>query len=261
MGSLHVLTADYYPLAPVITEAFEESTTLVVEVDLTELDSPATLALIIERATLPGTTTIETVVSSETVAVIESRAAEAGLPAAALKRMKPWMVAVTLLGIELRKAGFEPSLGLDRHFFDKARTAGKPVIGLETPAFQIERFDGLPARLQEEMLLEALNDVDRQRQNAKRLADSWAVGDTTILEAILLNDVRQSPEIYDRLLTERNRQWLPLIERCFTSIPSLLRRRRARPIWSDRRDWSACLARRATGGTAVANAQLSDVTQ
>ena len=219
MGSLHVLTADYYPLPPVITEAFEESTILVEEVDLAELESPATLALIMERATLPGTATIETVVSSETVSIIESRAAEAGLPVAALKRMKPWMVAVTLLGIELRKAGFDPSLGLDRHFFDKARTAGKSVIGLETAAFQIERFDGLPARLQEEMLLETLNDIDRQRQNAKRLADSWAVGDTTILEAILLNDVRQSPEIYDRLLTERNRQWLPTVERCFTSTP------------------------------------------
>ena len=82
------------------------------------------------------------------------------------------------------------------------------------------------------MLLETLNDIDRQRQNATRLADSWAVGDTTILEAILLNDVRQSPEIYDRLLTERNRQWLPAVERCFTSAPPCVRIKASRAVLS-----------------------------
>ena len=33
------------------------------------------------------------------------------------------------------------NLGLDKYFFDKAKAAGKGVIGLETAEFQIDRFD------------------------------------------------------------------------------------------------------------------------
>ena len=64
-----------------------------------------------------------------------------GLPIEPLKRFKPWALALTLLGMEWQKAGFEPELGLDRHFYDRAKAEGKPVQGLETVAFQISRFD------------------------------------------------------------------------------------------------------------------------
>jgi uncharacterized protein YbaP (TraB family) len=219
MGSLHVLTAEYYPLSPVITTAFAGSRTLVEEVDLRELERPATRALILERAAFPGNGTLDRVVSKKTSAAVERRAAGNGLPAPVIKRMKPWMVAVTLLGAELKAAGFDPSLGLDRHFFDLATKRGLPIVGLETAAYQIDRFDGLPPALQEAMLLETLRDVDRQRANAKRLADAWAAGDTGTLETVLVNDFRKSPVLYARLLTERNRNWIEPLERCFSRTP------------------------------------------
>jgi uncharacterized protein YbaP (TraB family) len=219
MGSLHVLTPEYYPLPAAIIEAFERSTTLVEEIDLGELELPATRALILQRALLPGNATLDGVVSSETSRTIAERAATTGLPAPAIKRMKPWMVAVTLLGAELKKGGFDPGLGLDRYFFDLARKRGLKVVGLETAAYQIERFDGLSPALQEAMLLETLEDVDRQRANAKRLADAWATGDTATLEAVLVNEFRKSPELYARLLIERNRNWVAPLERCFASAP------------------------------------------
>ena len=40
MGSLHVLTADYYPLSPRIEQAFTASKVLIEEVDLDELHNP-----------------------------------------------------------------------------------------------------------------------------------------------------------------------------------------------------------------------------
>ena len=40
------------------------------------------------------------------------------------------------------KAGFDPALGLDQHFYDQAKDGGKAVQGLETVEFQISRFDG-----------------------------------------------------------------------------------------------------------------------
>jgi uncharacterized protein YbaP (TraB family) len=67
--------------------------------------------------------------------------------------------------------------------------------------------------------METLDDADRQRANARRLADAWREGDTATLETVLLADFRKSPDLYARLLTERNRNWLPVVERCFSASP------------------------------------------
>ena len=46
------------------------------------------------------------------------------------------------------------------------------------------------------------------------LARDWAAGDVAALEKELLSAFNQSPEIYDRLLVERNRNWLPQVDAC-----------------------------------------------
>ena len=40
MGSLHVLTPDYYPLSPAVERAFADSKVLIEEVDIDELTNP-----------------------------------------------------------------------------------------------------------------------------------------------------------------------------------------------------------------------------
>ena len=84
------------------------------------------------------------------------------MPMALVERMKPWLVAMTLAVPELHRAGFDPAFGIDRHFYDRAKAAGRPVRGLETAAYQIERLDGLPMTVQVEMLRAVLDDVDAQ---------------------------------------------------------------------------------------------------
>ena len=43
VGSLHVLTPDFYPLPEPFERALEASGTLVEEIDLAEMESPATI--------------------------------------------------------------------------------------------------------------------------------------------------------------------------------------------------------------------------
>ena len=59
-----------------------------------------------------------------------------------------------------------------------------------------------------------LADADTQASNVEALAAAWRAGDTRALEALLLDGFRDVPEIYERLLVERNRNWVPEVERC-----------------------------------------------
>ncbi len=214
VGSIHVLTPDYYPLPDAFEKAFGTSKVLIEEVDLDELTNPSIAMPLLSKALLTDGRTLDQIVSADTYQQVTARARKAGLPMMALQRMKPWMAALTLIAPALRDAGFNPELGVDRHFFDKAKKAGLERRGLETMAYQLDRFDRMPLKMQEEMLKAILADVDSQLGNVKAIADAWAKGDTTTIEAELLGAFVESRELYELLLVERNRSWVAPVEAC-----------------------------------------------
>jgi uncharacterized protein YbaP (TraB family) len=214
VGSLHVLTAEHYPLPDAFERAFMASKVLIEEIDLDELANPAVTLPLLTRALLADGRTLEQVVSADTYRDVVSRAQKTGVPLVVIQRMKPWMVALTLVAPALKEAGFNPELGLDRYFFDKAKKAGLERRGLETMAYQLDRFDQMPLAMQEEMLKAILADVDTQMDKVRTIAAAWAKGDVKAIEDDLLGAFRESPELYERLLVERNRNWVAPVERC-----------------------------------------------
>lgn len=216
LGSLHVLSADAYPLPAAIDNAFAESKTLVEEVDLDEMNDPMQMMAALAKAMLTGGQTLDQLVSAETFAEVKRRVEGYGMPMAAIQRMKPWLVAITLMAPTLQAAGFKPELGIDKHFFDRAKETGLKRQALETLAYQLDRFDQMPPKLQEEMLKATIEDLDTQVGGVKEMVRAWATGDIATMEKLALTAFQQSPELYRRLLSERNQNWMPHVERCLT---------------------------------------------
>lgn len=214
LGSLHVLTAEAYPLAPAIDKAFAGSKTLVEEVDLDEMNDPMTMMSALSKAMLPDGRTLDQIITPATFAEVKKRAEAAGMPMMAIQRMKPWLAAITLMAPTLQNAGFKAELGVDRHFFDRAKQAGLKRQGLETVAYQLERFDQLPPTLQEEMLKATMEDLDTQVSGVQDMVRAWASGDLAAMEKLSLTAFREFPEIYQRLVVERNHNWVPHVETC-----------------------------------------------
>jgi uncharacterized protein len=214
MGSIHVLTADYYPLSPRIEQAFTSSTVLIVEADVDELQSPVTLMSLMGKAMLPDGKTLDQVIAADLYAAMMERADKAGVPRAAIQRLKPWMAALVLTTPVMQAAGFKPEHGVDKHFFDRAKKAGTERRALESVAFQFDRMDQMTAAQQEALLRGTLEDLDTQTSNVRAIADAWAKGDTAVLEKLLLTELKSHPDLYARLLVERNANWVESVETC-----------------------------------------------
>jgi uncharacterized protein len=212
VGSVHLLTQDFYPLSAALDRAFKDSDLLVEEADFADLLSGSTQMQMLARSMLPSNTSLDSVISPATFALVVKRTRDLGLPIEPLKRFKPWSLALMLSSLEWQKAGFDPEIGLDRHFYDQARTEGKQVQGLETAEFQISRFDEIAMDQQERLLAGTLKDVDTELANLTTLVQAWKAGDAAAIEQIVLNDVTQDPLMYRRLLVERNRNWMPRLE-------------------------------------------------
>ena len=112
---------------------------------------------------------------------------------------------MTLSALEWQKAGFDAELGLDRHFFERARKDGKRFLGLETTEFQMSLFDGLSTDQQERLLVGTLKDLDTEIANLNKLVQAWKTGDAATIESIVTTDLKSEPVLYQRLLAERNR--------------------------------------------------------
>jgi uncharacterized protein YbaP (TraB family) len=216
-GSVHVLGPDAYPLDPAFQQAFESAGTLVEELDMAEMLDPASQMSMLTRGMLPAGQTLDTILTPPTLAEVKATLGEMDIPVAPLMQFKPWMLAVTLQSMQWQKAGLDPDLGLDKHFYDLARARQMPVRGLETLDFQISRFDGMSPELQDRLLSETLKELETTKASFLEMAKAWKTGDANAMERLVLTDLRSEPEMYQRLLVERNRTWLPKIEALFSN--------------------------------------------
>src|SRR6266851_2576193 len=216
VGSVHLLTKDFYPLDPVLETAYRDSTLLVEEVDMGEMLAPDAQMTLLTRGMLPAGQSLDNVVAPATMALVTQKVAGLGLPLEPLKRFKPWMLTLQLLGLEWLKAGFDADLGLDKHFYDLAKKDNKPVQGLETIDFQIAQFDGMSMGEQDHLLSESLKELDTEQASVTTLAAAWRSGDAPAVERVVLQDLKSDPPMYRRLLVDRNRTWLPQLEALFT---------------------------------------------
>jgi len=216
VGSIHVMSPSFYPLNPALEAAFKDSDLLVEEVDLAEMLDPVAQMAMLQRGMLPSGQSLDKLVSPATMALVKKATGDLGADGSPLLRFKPWMLAIALQGIELGKAGFDPALGLDQHFYDQAKAGGKSVQGLETVEFQISRFDGMTLEQQDRMLAETLKELQTETATVGKLGDAWKAGDVSAIERIALADLKSDPLMYQRLLVERNKNWMPKIEALFT---------------------------------------------
>jgi hypothetical protein len=212
VGSVHVLTPDYYPLDPAFDEAFKSSDVLVEELDMHEMLAASSQMGMLTRGMLPAGQTIDKVLSADTMSAVVKKFSDLGMPLDPMKQFKPWLLSLVLEGFEWQKAGFDADLGLDKHFFDLAVAGGKPVQGLETLDFQLSRFDEMSMDMQDHLLSETLKELETTKTSFISMADAWKAGDAPTIERLVLKDLKAEPQMYDRLLIARNRTWLPKIE-------------------------------------------------
>ena len=127
------------------------------------------------------------------------------------------MVAITLAALEMQSAGFDPALGIDRHFRDRAIALGKPVRTLEGALEQVGMLEALGPALQDALVVEALQGASAEVTQVRTLMSAWQAGDASAMERLLVDSMKDSPAIHQALFVERNKRWVPKIEACLAA--------------------------------------------
>lgn len=151
---------------------------------------------------------LSTKLSAADVTRLQTAAKDAGLSAAALEPMRPWLAAMTLSVVPLMNKGYNPAAGVDRQLAADAAEAHKPVKTFETPEQQILFFAQLPERSEVQFLSHTLDELSAGTERADQLAGAWAEGDTERLDTIMVQTMKTAtPDLYDTLIVRRNAEW------------------------------------------------------
>ena len=203
-GTVHLLPHDTDWRSAELDKALADSQALYVEI--TD-DDQANMAALVLRYGMDMAHTLDSLLPPLERDRLARAARQAAVPggAAALPVMRPWLAALTLTVAPLTKAGRDPSQGVDRQLRAAMERAGKPVRALETAEQQIRFLADMPQSMQLALLRSTLRDTDRAAADLKALIAAWKGGDEATI-ARLENDLmrREEPQLYQRLLVERN---------------------------------------------------------
>lgn len=208
VGSIHVGQPDFFPLAEPFETAFAASPVLAVEVDMTDPEVlQKTGVLMMQKGMLPAGTTLADHLSPELWQRMQDFAAERDINLAMYQMMKPGIVAMVLVMQEYQKQGFDPELGIDKHFLDAAKEQGKEIRSLETIEQQLDLFFEIDDQLDDVLVAEFLDQMEEIGPMIERMVYLWNSGDVDGLDKFLQEQVGEDPamkDFYYKLLDDRN---------------------------------------------------------
>lgn len=212
LGSIHVLRAQDYPLAPAVMAAYRDAKSLLMEINLEEIDAAQVQAEMLTSATLSAGKTLPEVLGSKRYAHAQTLAHEAGVELENFDSFAPWFAAEAISQMQLMQLGFQSQSGVEMYFLERARADHKSVSGLETVHDQIALFNNLSLDTQSDYLVSSLEQAHELPREVAEMVHAWQRGDTAWFAAEMSAEFGNDPILYQSLLVARNRKWIPQIE-------------------------------------------------
>ena len=207
-GTVHILRDSDYPLPAAFDQAFASADSLVFETDIAAMNSPEA-AMQIQALLMYGPSqSLRDTLHRKTYLALKKYAVQNGVPMQMLERMKPPLVIMTLMNLELQRFGLTAP-GVDQYYFSRASLSGKRVQWFESVREQVEMLSNIGREDADGMIMENLEELKEYKSVFRQMLSAWRDGKTDTLMAIgrkfLMNE---SPADYRRLIVERNRKWM-----------------------------------------------------
>ena len=211
-GSCHLLRETDFPLPPEFDKAYRASEMVVFETDIGKLQDPAVLQAVMAKAMYADGSTVDKHLSTQTYAELSAYCEANGIPLEALRQFKPSMLMLTLTVVELMKLGVTQN-GVDQFLYGQAKKDKKAVEGLETIDEQFNYVISMADGIEDEYVTYSLRDMQSVKQKYEALVSAWHAGDAGTLDELMFAELKtRQPKMFKKLISDRNRNWLPLIE-------------------------------------------------
>ncbi len=213
-GSIHSLRSTDYPLPSAYNRAFESSSRLVFEDDPSAASSYR-LRRFSNSGKYSGRDSLKNHLDPRTYDYLRRVFGLMHLPEKDWAKLRPWALVLALWSAE--GGGYSQELGVEGFLAKRAQANSMPISGLESFNEHMEIFSKMTDHQAELLLLLTFIPSEAGCEKQKRQMTAWRRGDADAVARMQRESFRDFPTFYDRLLTARNRNWIPKIERYLNS--------------------------------------------
>ena len=205
-GSFHALRPSDYPLPPQYNRAFDASSHLVFEDD--PHTAKAAFAALMKAGTYPKGDSLKKHVDPRTYDFLRHFFAMMHVSEQKFTKYRPWMIDIILSTPPPEYY----QLGIEHFLLSRANKTNKPVSGLETTREHNGVFAGLNDQQAERLLLNLFINAGRETGKGVNIFQAWKKGNAELLARTTRDSFTDFPFMANRLLDERNKNWMPKIE-------------------------------------------------
>lgn len=210
-GTIHMLTPQDYPLPPEFDSAYIWTDVLVLEADIDKMQDPEVVQKMMAMATYHDDRTLKSELSEEVYNLLEKECEALNISLAELSKFKPSMVVLLITVTKMQQSG-STSPGVDQYYLTKAKSDNKALSFLETVDSQLELLFGGDEDNDDELVMQSLDNMDDMDKMSGEINFGWRNGKKKVFIDILKEMRKDYPDIYKKLVVDRNSEWLPVIE-------------------------------------------------
>ena len=211
-GTVHLLRPSDYPLPEEYEQAYQASSKIYLETDLSSMNELSVQTKMLEQLTYQNARSLKTVLNEEAYTALSDYMVEIGMPLMMMENFKPGMVISTLQVMEFQRNGFTPQ-GVDVYFNNRAIEDTKTLGQLESIQEQIGFLASMGEGNESEFILLSIRDLEETTEIMNDMIAAWRTGNNDQLAAMFVTEMQnEAPDLYDTLLRQRNLNWFPQIE-------------------------------------------------
>lgn len=223
-GTIHLIDADDYFLPKGTMSALDEVNNVVFELDMKEMSDMSNLMGMMNKLYMNEGKTLKDLLTDAEYKAVGDFFQEKGLPLFMFERMKPMFLSIFASG-DMDPGGLQNGnmKSYEMELLEMAENSGKSTGGLETIDFQISLFDAIPYEAQAKMLVESIQkgSNDDEDDEFKKMTAMYKSQDINAMVRMISEEGSDVSGFEDKLLVERNRNWIPLMIEMAKKQPTL----------------------------------------
>jgi uncharacterized protein YbaP (TraB family) len=211
-GTIHLMCPDELQVPAIVKDKFEGTQQLFLEIDM---DDPNLMKEVMRGMQMHDNNTLEGLMGKNFDSANAKFQSTTGFSLKMLNSAKPFllmsMIYPTLLGCQPKS--------WEAEFQKMAKQKNVEIKGLEKISDQINVFEKIPYKVQSEMLLKLLHNLDSSKVAFTTMLNIYKTKDINRLHEISTND-KDFGEYEGTLLNDRNHNWIPVIGEQAKKMPT-----------------------------------------
>jgi uncharacterized protein YbaP (TraB family) len=209
-GSFHLLPPDVQWRTKVFDRTLAEAERVYFETDVGADKQATILAEAMNKGLNPLGTTLSSLLTEADAATLRTKTADLGLSVGMIQASRPWLATTMISTAVIVQMGYDPNSGVDISL--QRELPPERQAYFETAEEQLDFLSGAPQEEQVGMLMDTLDKIDELPGQLDDMVTAWADGTPDVMADAFFADLAGYEAFAQRLIFDRNRNWVAKIE-------------------------------------------------